>query len=370
MKELPRGIRIDHGYVQVRIMHQGRSYFKNFGPDSILGRQLAEIHLSEKRKEILMGRFGVSPELPTRKFAEAAHLYIEKWALERDPDGNLVHRGVDEARRILKHLAAYFGNKAFHNIRPVDVQRWREHRLKFVVGTSVNREQAVLSSVFSHIARWVANEQIPAFKLPVFKMQGEKGEEIVSTNPCTSVEKAPSRKRKRVLTVYEAKKLKFAFIALGDEDGWEICKLALKSVLSLNDMRALELGQEIDIERAKTGVAVNIPLPYLVKLNWTNWRKRWVAALEMAGLAAFDVKRTTGGRTYKVLNVAKSPNHVQFRDLRKTGINWLKGRHDLKLISEYAGHADIKTTEGSYTINQAAYLEPLARDISAQVDAI
>lgn len=350
-----RGCRVIRGYRQVRLMHKGKYYHKNFGIDNSLAHELAHIHIGEKRKEILMGRFGVTQELPVRSFAEAARLYFERWRDEKDAEGKLAHRASDEAGRVIRtNLEPFFGGLSFESIRPVDIIKWRQKRLRSVLGTSVNREQAVLSSIFSHIERWVKTEEILAFKVP-------------AENPCDSVEKAPTRKRSRVLTPYEAKKLKLAFVGLNDADGWEICKLALKSVLSTKDLRALELGQEIDIDRAKTGVGVNLPIVYLTKLNWNNWERRWDAARERAGLTQFTTKLSKG-RAYKVID--KAHESLQFRDLRKTGINWLKGRHDLKLISEYAGHADIKTTEQSYTINQAAYLKPLADDLGAQVDAL
>lgn len=123
--------------------------------------------------------------------------------------------------------------------------------------------------------------------------------------------------------------------------------MALKSVLSMKDLKNLEIGQEIDTSRSKTGVRVNIPIANLVKLDWYGWRTRWEKAREKAGLT-----------------------DLQFRDLRKTGINWMKGKFDLKLISEYAGHADIKTTEKSYTIKQSEYLEPLAKYMDSEVDLI
>ncbi len=354
--KLPRGLRIIRGYIQVRIMHRGRYYQRNFGLDSALARELGGIHLSEKRKEILMGRFGVLPEMPQKRFAEVARLFFSKWRVERDAEGKLAHKSADETSRIIEsNLIPYFGKQWYDEVRPLHIQQWRQFRLRTVLGTSVNREQAVLSSIFSHIEKWVKTEAVEAFKIP-----GE--------NPCNKADKAPNRKRMRVLTHYEAKKLKMAFTELLDNDGWEICKLALKSVLSMKDLRALEIGQEINIERAKTGVPVNIPIVYLQKLVWKNWRRRWMNAVEKAGLVRFTFKIAKNGRKYRVID--KSVPSLQFRDLRKTGINWLKGRHDLKLISEYAGHADIKTTEQSYTINQAAYLAPLAQDISQQVDSI
>ena len=364
---MERGLRIVRGYVQVRLIIGGKYYHKNFGPDSPLARELAGIHLSEKRKEILMNKAGITAELSTKKFKEAAKIWFKLWVNETNSDGTPTHneRSITETGRTIDRcLIPTFGKRDYDAIRPVDVQRWRLDLLKSgLSGTGVNRYQTVLSSIFNGIERAIKLEAIDAFKLPCDPETGKVW------NPTKFVEKAPTVKRTRVLTHYEAKKLKLGFMQVGDPDGWEICKLALKSVLSEKDLRKLELGQEIDIERSKTGVPINIPIVHLVRLKWYGWRKRWQKATEAAGLAKYTIKTDAKGRKRRVLDPA-FPEHVQFRDLRKTGINWLKGRHDLKLISEYAGHADIKTTEQSYTVSQSEYLKPLAEDINAQVESL
>jgi hypothetical protein len=57
--------------------------------------------------------------------------------------------------------------------------------------------------------------------------------------------------------------------------------------------------------------------------DFTNFRKRWDAAVELVGLEDF-----------------------QFRDLRRTGATWLYNKGmKLKAISKYLGHATIAMTE-------------------------
>jgi integrase len=333
-----KGLRIVRGYVQIRLMSAGRYYHKNFGVDSPLARELAEIHLAEKRREILMGKFGIEKELPERTFAELVPVYKKMWAEEKDGDGRPAHseRAITVCFTIIdRALTPFFGKLKWHTIKSTDVERWRAARLDTgVLGTSVNREQVPLSSMFSHIERAVALERIPKFKLP-------------ADNPCKHVEKARTRKRVRIPTDYELKKLKLAFQNRQDVDGWEICKLALKSILSEKDLRKLELGAVIDTERSKTGVPVHIPITVLQRLNWLNWRKRWEGARKEAGLS-----------------------DLQFRDLRKKGGNHLIGRHDTKLVSQYFGHASVKTTENSYVVLEQEKMRPLAADLETWVEGI
>ena len=343
MSKLLRGLRCVRGYIQIRIMHNGRYYHKNFGPDSPLAREYATKHLLEKRHEIRMGKFGITKELESKKFSEVAALFFAYWQKETNADGTSAHtpKAIKGMGYFISYLVDYFGKKAFESIRPVDVMDWREHRLKSVGGTSVDREQGVLSSIFSTIERLINIEKIPAFKLPLDPKTDK------AWNPCSSIEKSETVKRNRIPTEYELKKLKLSFTNLGDGDGWEICKMALKSILSEADLRKLELGAVIDTERLKTGVPVHIPITVLQRLNWRNWRKRWEAARSEAGLS-----------------------DLQFRDLRKKGGNHLIGKYDIKLVSQYFGHASVKTTERSYTIVEQEKMRPLAQELDTWVENI
>jgi len=327
------GIRLDHGCVQVRIHHQGRTYYKNFGPNCPDARKLAEIHIAEKKREILMGKFGITPELPEKTFKELVPVYMDMWTKERDGDGKPKHGPVSiyERRRVFDRvLVPYFGTYRYHNVRTVDVEKWRDSLLTTgVLGTTINRYMVPLGDMFSAIATAVATERIPAFKQP-------------AENPCKHATKAKMRKREVIYTDYELKKLHMAFNTLGDQDGWEICVLALKSVLSLSDLKKLEIGQTIDLDRSKTGVPVHIPITVLEKLNWKNWRRRWSKAREVAGL-----------------------KDKQFRDLRKTGGNKPIGKFDLKLVSQYFGHSNIKTTENSYMVTSQEKMRPIAEFLEA-----
>lgn len=342
------------GYIQVRIMHNKRYYHKHFGKDSPLARELAQIHLAEKRKEILMGRFGVTQELPVKRFAEAARLYFSLWSKEMDAEGKIKHRSARETGRVIeKNLIPNFGKLFFNDIKPLDVVRWREKRLISVIGTSVNREQAILSSIFSHIERWVKTEEIPAFKLPRDQESG------VAMNPCTSVERAPNRKRTRILSILELTALKRACFALDDPDMWEICGMALQSVLRKKDLEKLEAGESINTIQAKTQHPILLPIGVTRPLNFSNFKRRWMSVRKAARLEV----RLPNGR----LDVGKT---VQTRDIRKSGLNMLKEKgYSMKLLSEFAGHAEEKTTE-IYMVKNADHLKPMVKDLKDILEAL
>jgi integrase len=336
-EKLPRGLRIDHGYLQVRIQNQGSVYCKNFGLDTPMARLHAAKHLADKRIEISLGKWGIAPEVPSKKFEDAAKIFYDLWSMEIDPDGMPKHtpEACGTVKRILdKSLTPFFGRMNLETIRPIDVQTWRDRRLKDVLGTSANREQEVLSSMFNSIERWVKTERIKKFKLP-------------EENPCQYIKKAKQNKRERVLSTQELARLKVSCVALNDLDLWEICKMALKSLLRKKDLMNLEVGRSIDLEQSKTGVRVIIPVKSNSVLNYVNFRKRWESARKSAQL-----------------------EDVEFRDLRKTGVNMLKMKgYSLKLMSEFLGHSNTKTTE-IYMVHNADHLKPLAEDLNSIIEAI
>lgn len=341
MSGLPRGLRVIRGYVQYRIYTQGKCLQKHFGPDCQEAREAAAFELAKLRKDIRAKRLGLEIEIRSRRFKDVAEEYYAKWSEEKDSEGKLKHGSAREAQRVIQiSLLPAFGRRYFETIRAVDVLRWREIRLRAVLGTSVNREQAVLSSIFGYVEQWVRNEEWPIMKLPVDQQTGKV------LNPCLSVEKAPNRMRKRVLSTLEIKALKEACYALKDEDMWEICGMALRSLLRKKDLFNLETGM-VDTVQAKTSRPISLPVHLSKPLNFSNFRKRWEEVRRSARLV-----------------------DVQFRDLRKTGANLLKMKnHSNKLISEFLGHSSTDITE-IYMVKNTEHLKPLAKDLEDILGAI
>lgn len=344
-KVLDRGLRCDHGYLQLYLFHKGRLVCKNFGPHDKLAEDVAEKELADIRLQIRLNRFGMEPDLPQKTLEQAAWIWFKFWSEERDGDGRTKHgaRAIKDMEWRLKRLLTYFGAFKFDELRSIDIEARRDQRLAGkkdaqgnwieppVLGTTLNRELSPLSAIYNDLPKLMDLEKIKRFKMPI-------------KNPCEAVTKAELRVHERILTDYEVKKLFNACRELNDFDALDIIEMILTSVLSVGDVKNLEVGQTIDISRSKTGVPVHIPITVLTKLNFKNWRRRWI-----------DIRKKAG------LSINKhSPEYVDAKVLRKTGINWPKGKFDIKLISEYAGHSDVKTTEGIYTQVQAEKLQPIA----------
>lgn len=335
MRTLPKNLKIDHGYLQARISYRGIVRCKNFGQDDSLGREMAQEWLAEQRKDIRMQKFGIEKEIPKKRFAEVARLYLSLWSTELTPEGLPKHTTVairGQNYRIIT-LVHSFGKAWFDEIRPIDVQKWRDKRILSVLGVTADKEITTLSSIYSHVKDWIALEKIPKFKIP-------------SENYCTGVEKAAIRKRSRILSSSELSALRASCEQLGDADLWEIIKLAVTSLLRTKDLRRLETGF-VDMVQAKTGKQIQLPVNVNKMLNYINFRKRWEKARELSGLLG-----------------------VEFRDLRKTGANLLKMKnHSNKLISEFLGHSNTRTTE-LYMIRNSDHLKPLAVELQTIVDSL
>jgi len=183
--KFPKGLRISNGYLQLCIMHKGQLYIKNFGKPDKLSIEVATIHLAEKRKEILMGTFNISKPLPRKKLRETGEIYFEWWSKELDPNGRQKHGDVSiKAAHYVynKWLLPYFGEMWHDGIKPKDVQAWRDEYTQTNKGTSANRVQVILSSIFNKIERLVKTERIDPFRLPI-------------ENPTKYIEKAKTENR-------------------------------------------------------------------------------------------------------------------------------------------------------------------------------
>lgn len=325
-----------NGYLRIRVFHRGIPVV-----DESLGQATskviddAQIYLSRIREKIRANRLNMPVKEREMKFPQVSEIFMNLWKKARDPNGKLEHdaKAVHSWQGIIdSQIMPYFEKYWFDQIRPKHIVEWREAILarpirktnKSPTGTTANKYQAVLSAIFSYIDSWSKLETIDAIKRPV-------------DNPCAEVEKAPIVTRKRIVSLYEFQKLKNAFRTLGDFDGEQIVIYMVSTCLSEVDLRKLQVGHIFDSVRQKSEVPVTVPITLLAKLNWTNWRKRFNAARVLADLP-----------------------DLQPRDLRTSGINWAKGNFPTKLISEYVGHTDEKTTHKHYFVLQSERMRPIA----------
>lgn len=334
MRDLPKGIRVNHGYVEVRIFPDGKQYSRTFGKDTPLARQLATIHLNEKRKEIFMGTFNVS-KVGRILVSDALDLFFDKhFKNYQHPETNEARskESCTNTKSIIRLLKSFFEKYFVDELDVKALKEYRQQRIEFddLANGTVNRELVILGSMINCFRLWVESDEVKPVRLPADKSGA-------AVNPCEVLPKLTERPRKRVASATELAALYRACFALGDAAMWSIIETELDTTLRYSDLMKLEtvevVNNQITVRQGKTGNDVN--LPGIVKPVWSkvfiNFRSRWEAVRDKAGCP-----------------------DLQFRDIRKTGMQMLEqlgfSAEDIALT---AGHSSKAITQKWYLAGTA-----------------
>lgn len=224
----------------------------------------------------------------------------------------------------INHINAILGDRAIESLNRLDIQMYRNIREKASKASTVNREHTVLVHLFNLLKELNRNKTI-SIMLP-------------EENPASLVRKANERpfSRKRVLTPTEFKKFESY---LSDEMS-AICWLAVLTTLRKKDLQALSRDNinistnQLEGVQAKTGKPYAIPIIPKTQsildrhklyriLNFKNFRRQFDKARNECGLP-----------------------HFRFADLRRSGARtMLLSGIDIKTVSEYLGHSDMRMTQ-------------------------
>ena len=226
----------------------------------------------------------------------------------------------------MDYIKDFFAERYIDTITYIDVQDYRQWRIKKVKASTVNRDHVIITNMFYLLKRWNDMGVIKPITLPKY-------------NPGSLVKKADERPfaRKRVLSAKEIGGL----LAVGPLNVRRIVLMALNTALRRKDLVNLTQGHVnratgcLEGVQAKTGKPYQIPInstvAMLIKtasgdriLDFTNFRRDFETALKKAGLEG-----------------------VQFRDLRRTAARMLlgQGNVDIATVSSYLGHASIAMTQ-------------------------
>jgi hypothetical protein len=224
-----RGVMIDRGYVFICFWPWGRKnkpHREHFGPATDDNIKLANYKMREYRNKVSLNAFGIErPAIPM--------LFEEAWAV-------FIKNHKASLRAYESALVPFFGSYYLHDITPQLVKDWRKTREKDGVSfATVNKNQAILSSVFERFKEWNAVGGMFADKV-----------KLAPENPCKYVTKPTERHRarKRRLSPEEWDRLSplLAKVAIDHkglvlEAGWllDVCKMALYSSLRLKDILQL-----------------------------------------------------------------------------------------------------------------------------------
>lgn len=342
-----RGVFIDRGYVFILFWPWGRKnkpHRQHFGPATPENITLANYKMREYRNKISMDRLDIEKPAVPMLFKDAGMIFVKK---------HKAHLLV-----YIRRLNMYFGDYFLHNITPQMVKDFRKTReAEGVSFATVNKDQAILSSVFERFGDWNALGGVLADRV-----------KLPAENPCRHIAKPSEikRARKRRLTPEEWLRLnpKLANIGINHkglnlEAGWllDIAKMALHSSLRLKDILELS-GKSIvgdvliglQAKNADKGKTYQVPL---------------TESLRRIAMRIAARPRVNGWIVQKYFREACEEagiKDVTIRDLRRTGLSWLDSHGISRTgVRDRAGHSDAKTTELYLGSDDAEQLEAIQK---------
>lgn len=323
-RTLERGVVIDRarGYVYVRFKRQGVVRKEligrtteadavdraNFRAQQIRHHRRADVPGFEARRERLL-------------MEDASDLFLRLHGQKRQST-----KGVKQFARYTRLIKDAWCGRYADTMTGDDMRDYRDHRQKQgVAGSTINREQTAIITMFNKLVEWRRVGQIPRNIL------------LPDANPGRGVKKVNEDRfiRERLLTDEEYKNL----WACADHRTRRIILAEMNLPLRLEDLKQLskkninyKLGKFKGVQ-AKTGKEYSLPINEvmwdLIKtapadhiLDFTGFERRWQRVVKRAGLKG-----------------------LQFRDLRRTAATALHdGGKTLKTISAMLGHGAVTTT--------------------------
>lgn len=331
---LPRGLKCDRGYLSLRLKQDGRWMpQRGLGPHTPSYEKAARLVLEDLRLKQKLGTFAIPVKSKRMKLKDVAWIFFRKhYELWRDPS-TLAPRSpssIMNTRSMVKSVVEYFGEFYFDAIKPKDVKEYKTDVVEFddLAPATFNRRKAILSSIYTNVTNWVKTEEMEAIKLP-------------GDNPCDFVPDLTEVPRKRIASRQELSAIKKACLLLGLPQFWNLVYVTLDTNVREGDLESILAAESkegfIHITQHKTGRALIMPaLEQTKQTVYEARRYRWEAVRAKASEI--------------LIQEGAMPCHdLQWRDLRKTGINMLEGvGASVQNQQDAAGHASSKTTERHY----------------------
>lgn len=331
--KLPKGLVCDRGYLAIRLFTPKGRYYRACGPHTKEMEKIGVIALNQIRESIYLGTFGIAPKTTRTRFKDARATFLRLQYIEyRDAETHerRGHKSIVSARAILNNLGEYFDGFWLDVITLKDIKAYRKQRLEIdeVVGSTVNREMAVMASIFNCFERWIAEEEITPITLP-------------PKNPCSMLPDMVEESRERVASVPELRALKAACVELNDQSMWSIICTEMETGLRLNDLMRLPnceiVNGQIILRQGKSKKDLRLPemaMPHWSKV-FVNFTNRWEKVRACAARSIPEIAT------------------LWFRDIRKTGLRRHQGRHSDEVIAKLAGN-DVKVTQRWYLDDKTA----------------
>lgn len=267
--KLPRGVRLDHGYVQVRLFHNGcYALCKNFGPLCPESLDAAAAAYLEAKKRIREGKWGIKREARQIKFSEARAIFLRRHYVEyRDPSTGAARTlgSISTARASLNMLGAAFDKEWLHEIGIKEIKAFKEECIDVgQAAATFNKQRMFLRSMYAMFQLWI-HEGTSDVRLPT-DPDGK------SFNPIDFVPTLVENRRTRVPTIEELKKAHLWCVE-NDQELWYAIEMALLTALRKSDL--VGLTGAVNGKQKKTGD--NFQLPTVIEKEIRYSRIGWNA---------------------------------------------------------------------------------------------
>lgn len=272
--------------------------------------------LLARKGDIVKGRFELVRKRKSCSFEDFACEFLEHLKATRRWWTREVSR--------LRVLVKYLGKLNLDEISAYDIEKYKAERRKTVSGPGINRELALLKSMFNKAAIW---------------------DFATSGNPVKGVKFFPEREMERILSAEEAQKL----ISVSGKSLRPVIVLALNTGMRKSELLELrwenvDFGRKfIRIERSKNNRSRKIPMNRIVHEELLALRRNgshYVFTKECS-----TEKLSCVATAFKTACRRAGIEHLRFHDLRHTfATNLVMSGVDLVTVKEILGHSDISMT--------------------------
>jgi len=292
---------------------QGRRKREKIGPS----KAQARVVLQKRKVQIAEGKFLDVHRYEKIKFEDMARTYLEAYSR---PNKKSSRRDSIS----IKHLVAFFANKYVHEMRALDVEKYKIQRLQKVSPATVNRELACLKHIYTKAKEWGKVSESPASKVKLL------------------------RERNRRLRYLEEEEIKRLYNACS-EDLRPIVAVALNTGMRIGEILSLKWG-DIDfrgriiyIMDSKSGEKREVPLNRTLYVALLGVRKHRDSPFVFCGKDGKPRKDIRGA--FKAALKKAEIEDFRFHDLRHTFASHLVMRGvDIKTVQELLGHKTMEMT--------------------------
>jgi integrase len=224
----------------------------------------------------------------------------------------------------MKSLVRHFGKMPLSEITTYDVEKYKEWRRKKLSGSGINREFALLKSMFNRASEW--------------------GFAKIDPNPVSKVRYFAERQVERILTDEEARRL----VQASGPSLRPVVVTALNTGMRRGEILDL-CWKNVDferrflrVERSKNGRSRKVPINSTLAAELLRLR---------ANGTPYVFTQRAGERLKSIASAFATAcrhsgvGHVRFHDLRHTfATNLVMNGVDLVTVKEILGHSDISMT--------------------------